>query len=38
MGNLKVLSGREVCAILIQHGFIRARQRGSHIVMQLILR
>jgi predicted RNA binding protein YcfA (HicA-like mRNA interferase family) len=23
-----------VCAILAQHGFVRIRQRGSHIVMQ----
>ena len=29
-----MLSGREVCAILSQHGFVRMRQRGSHVVMQ----
>jgi predicted RNA binding protein YcfA (HicA-like mRNA interferase family) len=29
-----VLSGREVCNILAEHGFIQVRQRGSHIVMQ----
>ena len=34
MGKLRVLSGREVCAILAQHGFIEIRRRGSHIVMQ----
>ncbi len=34
MGKLRVLSGREVCAILAQHGFQQVRQRGSHIVMQ----
>ncbi|MGH9554754.1 MAG: type II toxin-antitoxin system HicA family toxin [Terriglobales bacterium] len=34
MGRLRVLSGREVCAILQKHGFIEARRRGSHIVMQ----
>ena len=34
MGKLRVLSGKEVCAILIQHGFVEVRQRGSHIVMQ----
>jgi predicted RNA binding protein YcfA (HicA-like mRNA interferase family) len=28
------LSGREVCAILERHGFVRVRQRGSHIAMQ----
>ena len=34
MGKLRVLSGREVCAILQRHGFVQVRQRGSHIVMQ----
>jgi predicted RNA binding protein YcfA (HicA-like mRNA interferase family) len=34
MGKLRVLSGREVCRILQQHGFVEVRQRGSHIVMQ----
>lgn len=34
MGKLRVLSGREVCNILAQHGFAQVRQRGSHIVMQ----
>jgi predicted RNA binding protein YcfA (HicA-like mRNA interferase family) len=34
MGRLRVLSGREVCRILQQHGFVEVRQRGSHIVMQ----
>jgi predicted RNA binding protein YcfA (HicA-like mRNA interferase family) len=35
MGKLRVLSGREVCRILQQHGFIEVRRRGSHVVMQL---
>ena len=34
MGRLRVLSGREACRILQQHGFIEVRRRGSHIVMQ----
>lgn len=34
MGRLRRLSGREVCAILARHGFVEARQRGSHLVMQ----
>lgn len=34
MGRLRVLSGREVCRILQQHGFTEVRRRGSHIVMQ----
>jgi predicted RNA binding protein YcfA (HicA-like mRNA interferase family) len=34
LGKLQTLSGKQVCAILMQHGFIEVRQRGSHIVMQ----
>jgi predicted RNA binding protein YcfA (HicA-like mRNA interferase family) len=34
LGRLRVLSGREVCAILAQHGFVEVRRRGSHVVMQ----
>lgn len=34
MGRLRVLSGREVCRILAQHGFDQVRQRGSHVIMQ----
>ncbi|MBN2493691.1 MAG: type II toxin-antitoxin system HicA family toxin [Deltaproteobacteria bacterium] len=34
MGKLRVLSGREACRILSQHGFIEVRRRGSHVVMQ----
>ena len=34
MGRLRVLSGREVCAILTKHGFVEVRRRGSHVVMQ----
>ncbi|MEN6467720.1 MAG: type II toxin-antitoxin system HicA family toxin [Smithella sp.] len=34
MGKLRVLSGKQVCSILSQHGFLEVRQRGSHIVMQ----
>jgi predicted RNA binding protein YcfA (HicA-like mRNA interferase family) len=32
--KLRVLSGREVCALLTSHGFVEVRRRGSHIVMQ----
>lgn len=28
------LSGKDVCEILLRHGFIQVRQRGSHIIMQ----
>lgn len=34
MPKLRVLSGREVCKILAQHGFQEVRQKGSHIIMQ----
>jgi predicted RNA binding protein YcfA (HicA-like mRNA interferase family) len=29
-----VLSGEEVCAILVAQGFREVRRRGSHIIMQ----
>ena len=28
------MSGKEVCRILVHHGFEQVRQRGSHVVMQ----
>lgn len=34
LGKLRVLSGREVCAIVAENGFVQVRQRGSHVVMQ----
>ena len=34
MPKLKVFSGKAICKILVKHGFIQVRQRGSHIVMQ----
>jgi predicted RNA binding protein YcfA (HicA-like mRNA interferase family) len=34
LGKLKVFSGKEVCQILQQHGFVEVRRRGSHVVMQ----
>ena len=34
MGKLRVMSGKEVCAVLRRHGFVEVRRRGSHIVMQ----
>ena len=33
MVKLRILSGREVCAILARHGYIQVRRKGSHIVM-----
>jgi predicted RNA binding protein YcfA (HicA-like mRNA interferase family) len=32
--KLRVLSGKEVCAILRKAGFEEVRRHGSHIVMQ----
>ncbi|NOT15538.1 MAG: type II toxin-antitoxin system HicA family toxin [Methylotenera sp.] len=34
MGKVKVLSGKEVCLILLAHGFEAVRQKGSHAIMQ----
>jgi len=31
---MNVLSGLEVCKILEKYGFVKIRQKGSHIVMQ----
>ncbi|MDE0133239.1 MAG: type II toxin-antitoxin system HicA family toxin [Acidimicrobiaceae bacterium] len=28
------MSGQEVCRILAAHGFVKTRQRGSHVAMQ----
>src|SRR5450755_2671867 len=34
LGRLRVCSGREVCALLAQRGFLQVRRKGSHIIMQ----
>ena len=34
MAKLRILSGREICMILVRHSFAEVRRRGSHIVMQ----
>lgn len=34
MGKLQVLSGKEVCLILMAHGFEQVRQKSSHVIMQ----
>ena len=34
MPRLRILSAREVCEILQEHGFAKSRQAGSHIVMR----
>ncbi len=34
MGKLKVFSGREVCKLLTENGFVQVRQKGSHMIMQ----
>ena len=34
MPKLRVLSGREVCALRVLHGFMEVRRKGSHISMQ----
>jgi len=34
LAKLKILTGKEVCRILYEHGFVQVRQKGSHIIMQ----
>ena len=34
MGKLRVFSGRELCQLLAEQGFLEVRRRGSHVVMQ----
>jgi predicted RNA binding protein YcfA (HicA-like mRNA interferase family) len=34
LGRLGVFSGKEICKLLERHGFIKVRQKGSHIIMQ----
>jgi predicted RNA binding protein YcfA (HicA-like mRNA interferase family) len=34
LAKMRILSGRDVCRILAQHGYEEIRQRGSHIIMQ----
>ncbi|MGI8634115.1 MAG: type II toxin-antitoxin system HicA family toxin [Segetibacter sp.] len=34
MAKLKILSGKDVCKILYENGFVQVRQKGSHIIMQ----
>ena len=38
MGKIRPLSGREVRAILDRNGFAEVRRRGSHVVMQKVVR
>ena len=37
MVKLKVLSGKEVCRILTNQGFVEVRRKGSHVVMQKMI-
>ena len=34
MPRLRILSAKQVCNILREHGFVNARQSGSHIIMR----
>ena len=38
MPRLRPLSAREVCRILQKHGFVIARQKGSHIIRRKEIR
>lgn len=37
LGKLRILSGKEVCQILVTCGFKQIRQKGSHIIMQKVI-
>lgn len=34
MPKLRVFSARDLCDLLQEHGFVKTRQSGSHIVMR----
>ena len=34
MSRFNVLTGKAVCKILSDNGFVQVRQKGSHIIMQ----
>ncbi len=34
LSKLRVLSGKQLCLILAQHGFTEVRRKGSHIIMK----
>jgi predicted RNA binding protein YcfA (HicA-like mRNA interferase family) len=34
LAKLKTFSGKEVCELLEQYGFVKVRQKGSHVIMQ----
>lgn len=34
MPKPRVLSGKDVCKIMVQHGFAQVRRKGSHMIMQ----
>jgi predicted RNA binding protein YcfA (HicA-like mRNA interferase family) len=36
MPKLRPLPASDVCKILAQHGFVKFRQSGSHIIMRMI--
>lgn len=37
MPKLRVLSGDDVCRILLSHGFAKGRQKGSHVALQRVI-
>ena len=34
MGKIQSMSGNDICKILLKHGFLKVRQKGSHVIMQ----
>jgi predicted RNA binding protein YcfA (HicA-like mRNA interferase family) len=37
LGRYKILSGIDICDILAENGFVLRRQKGSHLVMQMVV-
>ena len=35
MPKLKIFSGKDVCSLLKEHGFVHTHTRGSHAIMRL---
>ena len=34
LAKLKTFSGKDLCELLVQYGFVKVRQKGSHVIMQ----
>ena len=34
LAKLRTFSGKDLCAFLVQYGFVKVRQKGSYVIMQ----